>query len=330
MSFLDVLITQRIFFVVVLYVLSYEFVRKQDRDAEAKGSYTNGFTGSGNTLTAVIKGDLAGFKVKLKGAGLATDSNGMPNAGTVSSIEVIETATGQISTLTLYNSSTPAAQLVSEAAKGSGIPRADHYPDLMALLVPTFLNANGDGGGNYFQGSQGDDEINGKGGNDKLYLWKGDDKFDGGKGRDSVDASWQNKAINANLIKGWVKYGTEQASLSGVENVTGSRKDDTITGNSAANVLAGRKGNDKLTGKGGNDKFVFKPNEGTNVITDFQNGKDKLDLKGFKFKSKAAALKHFSEVGSSNDDICKFVFDGTIVKIKGVDLKNIDATDIVI
>ena len=304
----------------------------QKREAASRTSAemsAKGFTGNSSKLTTNLTGDFAGFAVVFHGSGLGTNAKGVPNAGMVEWIEVVHKSTGQKAVVTL-EIQRAAADLISSAGLGSGSPRADHYEDLMDLLVPNFMIATGNKQDNVFQGSKGADEISAKGGNDKLYLWKGDDKFDGGKGRDSVDASWQNKAINANLIKGWVKYGTDEAKLARVENVTGSRKDDTITGNSAANVLAGRKGNDKLTGKGGNDKFVFKPNEGTNVITDFQNGKDKLDLKGFKFKSKAAALKHFSEVGSSNDDICKFVFDGTIVKIKGVDLKNIDATDIVI
>jgi Ca2+-binding RTX toxin-like protein len=48
----------------------------------------------------------------------------------------------------------------------------------------------------------------------------------------------------------------------------GSAGHDVLIGGSAADVLIGGKG-DTLTGGGGPDTFVFRPNFGTNVITDF-------------------------------------------------------------
>lgn len=58
-------------------------------------------------------------------------------------------------------------------------------------------------------------------------------------------------------------------TFTGFENVIGSAFDDTLTGTSGKNVLTGGGGNDTLTGGAGADTFVFNPDSGTDVITDF-------------------------------------------------------------
>jgi Ca2+-binding RTX toxin-like protein len=47
-------------------------------------------------------------------------------------------------------------------------------------------------------------------------------------------------------------------TLTSIENVTGSRFNDTITGDANANVLRGGGGADRLTGGGGADKFDYR------------------------------------------------------------------------
>jgi len=105
--------------------------------------------------------------------------------------------------------------------------------------------------------------------------------------------------------------------FSSIENVIGGSGNDTITGNSAANrldggggrdiiragggndTIIGGAGNDTLTGGSGNDSFVFRPNFGKDVITDFQVGSaraasahDVLDLHGLGFTSIQDVLDH--------------------------------------
>ncbi|MBN3896731.1 MAG: FG-GAP repeat protein [Nostoc sp. NOS(2021)] len=51
--------------------------------------------------------------------------------------------------------------------------------------------------------------------------------------------------------------------------ITGSRSADILTGTINNNIIDGKAGNDKLTGNGGQDKFVFRPGDGTDIISDF-------------------------------------------------------------
>ncbi len=77
----------------------------------------------------------------------------------------------------------------------------------------------------------------------------------------------------------------ETDRLISIENVIGSNDGDTITGNSGANTLTGLEGDDILTGGQGNDTFVFLSSDSSDndTVTDFQNGRDLLDVSGFGF-----------------------------------------------
>lgn len=76
--------------------------------------------------------------------------------------------------------------------------------------------------------------------------------------------------------------------------------------------------------------FVFAPDEGLDIIRDFKNGKDKIDLSGFDFLLKATAMSHFIEIGSAKNDVVGFEYEGTAIKIYGLDLGDINGADIII
>jgi Ca2+-binding RTX toxin-like protein len=72
---------------------------------------------------------------------------------------------------------------------------------------------------------------------------------------------------------------------SGADNITGGEGDDVIDGdggkdklygNEGNDVMAGGAGNDTMTGGVGSDRFVF--TTGHDVITDFEEGDDDIDL----------------------------------------------------
>ena len=73
-----------------------------------------------------------------------------------------------------------------------------------------------------------------------------------------------------------------------------------LYGNSGSNTLAGGKGNDLLTGNGASDTFVFGPNFGKDIVTDFvANGTnhDIIQIDHSIFANYAALLGHAAQVG---------------------------------
>lgn len=156
---------------------------------------------------------------------------------------------------------------------------------------------------NILIGGAGADTLRGLGGNDVLSGGSGADILDGGEGSDTVtlaptvrtgdprNPEWAHQTgsqgpATVDLAAGTVTNGTtgEVDQLISIGLAVGSGQDDQILGNDNANRLAGGLGADELTGRGGVDRFAFKsPSEGEDVITDFVQGKDKIeiDIKGF-------------------------------------------------
>jgi Ca2+-binding RTX toxin-like protein len=183
----------------------------------------------------------------------------------------------------------------------------------------------------FVNGTNGNDHIAIYQGNVLVNAGDGDDVFslipvlkfavhalNGGNGTDTLDLSATTTANSVDLSAGFAtgsQIGLEL--LVSIENVTGGSGNDTIVGSGVANWLdggAGRdtiragngndtiiggSGNDALTGGGGSDTFIFHPNFGKDIITDFQIGgataattHDVLDLRGLGFSSIQDVLNH--------------------------------------
>ncbi|WP_067584009.1 beta strand repeat-containing protein [Endozoicomonas ascidiicola] len=105
----------------------------------------------------------------------------------------------------------------------------------------------------------GNDIVNAGAGNDTLKGGIGDDELNGGTGTDTVDYSDSNndvvtRGVVVNLQNGTATDGHGNTdSLSGIENVDGTRFGDTITGDGQNNILQGKDGDDTLNGGAGND-----------------------------------------------------------------------------
>jgi Ca2+-binding RTX toxin-like protein len=121
-------------------------------------------------------------------------------------------------------------------------------------------------------GTNDDDILTGGSGNDVLMGMKGNDYLDGSLGNDSLFGGKGNDI----LLGG-----------SGDDALFGSRGADILNGGDGNDILLGGKGDDlltgglgidTLTGGNGNDKFLLSTNSGTDIITDFEVGKDLLVL----------------------------------------------------
>ena len=105
----------------------------------------------------------------------------------------------------------------------------------------------GTSGNDQLSGGDPDDQIWGLNGNDRLYGNGGNDLLYGDNGNDTL---------------------------------FGGLGDDQLYGRAGNDWLYGGKGNDVLTGGYDNDTFVLASGEGTDSITDFELGKDKIALSG--------------------------------------------------
>jgi Ca2+-binding RTX toxin-like protein len=133
-------------------------------------------------------------------------------------------------------------------------------------------------------GSAADKVTNGGTIRGAVGLYAGADVFDGRTGRQIGLVS--GGAGNDRLLGGnW------DDSLSGGDNndiVRGGAGDDVLLGGTGLDTLWGGTGDDTMTGGPGADVFVFLRGQGTDRITDFVNGVDRLDLRAFDFASVAA------------------------------------------
>jgi Ca2+-binding RTX toxin-like protein len=104
----------------------------------------------------------------------------------------------------------------------------------------------------------GNDTVHGNIGTDVIYDSGGNDSFDGGGGNDTVDYSLvtSTAAATIRLDLGTVTgTGTGTDALTGIENVVGTRGNDTIYGSSAVNSINGFEGNDTIFGSAGDDNL---------------------------------------------------------------------------
>lgn len=106
----------------------------------------------------------------------------------------------------------------------------------------------GNGRDNVLNGGAGDDLLRGRGGNDIL---------DGGTGADTASYAEASDRVSASLASGQAFDGEgDRDALVAMENLTGSRFDDTLTGDAQANRLDGGDGGDVLQGRGGDDVLI--------------------------------------------------------------------------
>jgi Ca2+-binding RTX toxin-like protein len=103
----------------------------------------------------------------------------------------------------------------------------------------------GQGGADLLSGGLGDDNLYGGIGNDTLKGGGGVDHLDGGPGIDTVSYYEAAGGMHVQLYSNSVYYGSSDvlaATLSSIEDVTGSAHRDWLEGNSNANVLRGMDG----------------------------------------------------------------------------------------
>jgi len=185
---------------------------------------------------------------------------------------------------------------LSAKTSGSSISGGDGYDTINGAAGNDILH--GDGGNDTLYGSGGDDIIYGDAGDDSIYGGSGTNILIGGAGADGMNgftgtatASYatSSAAISLNLTSNANTGGDAQGdTLYGIANIIGSGFNDIIVGNYMDNTIIGGAGVDTLSGGTGAD--IFKYSAATesgaaagvrDIITDFTEGTDKIDLGDF-------------------------------------------------
>ena len=132
---------------------------------------------------------------------------------------------------------------------------------------------DGGSGNDFVDGGSGNDIIDGGSGNDQVLGGSGNDIVDGGSGNDIVDGGSGNDIVDGG---------------SGNDQVLGGSGNDIVDGGSGNDFVDGGSGADQLTGGSGSDRFIFlsasdsPAASGWDRITDFNQGRDKIDLAAFR------------------------------------------------
>lgn len=122
----------------------------------------------------------------------------------------------------------------------------------------------GNSGANTINGGAGNDTLRGGAGNDQLDGQWGDDILDGGAGNDTLKgydgndtASYATATagvtVSLAVTTAQATGGSGTDTLSDIENLVGSSKNDKLTGSTGNNTIEGGAGNDVLNGLGGFD-----------------------------------------------------------------------------
>jgi len=123
------------------------------------------------------------------------------------------------------------------------------------------------------EGSRHDDSLTGDAGPNVFFSTPGNDSIDGSTGTDTASYEFSQSPITASLTTG-TATGEGTDTMTGMENLDGSRFTDNLTGDAGPNVLHGLASNDTLSGSDGDDTLTG--DEGTDTL-DGGNGTDTCD-----------------------------------------------------
>jgi Ca2+-binding RTX toxin-like protein len=178
----------------------------------------------------------------------------------------------------------------------------------ISFISDTAANITGTQLADTFFGSSANDIIDGRSGDDLIIAGLGDDDLIGNSGNDTISGGAGNDDIDGGASN---------------DLLFGDAGNDIIQGgdNAGRDTIDGGIGNDTLTGGEGNDTFIFALNNGHDVITDFSNGDNIIDL-----TSQNLTFDDLTITQAGNDTVIEIDTDNSIT-LSGVEASNINAND---
>jgi len=160
---------------------------------------------------------------------------------------------------------------------------------------------DGGAGADLLFGDQQGDTLNGGNGNDTLDGGGGNDTLNGGNDNDILRGGFNNDILNGDAGADQL-FGDAQSDTldggGGNDMLFGGAGNDTLIGGFNDDVLDGGTGNDMLTGGAQFDRFVFAAGYDSDVVKDFQNNVDSIDLSSFGFAATNDAFAFGSQSGT--------------------------------
>ncbi|MDX5446130.1 MAG: Ig-like domain-containing protein, partial [Zoogloeaceae bacterium] len=228
-------------------------------------TYVGGATASGTITPADLVGGLYLFPMSESGA--AVDYIELTAVGTASN-----TGITALNTYIMDDSMVADLEFEFNAVDGDG----DTVPGSVSVTIQNDPVLSGTGGDDALAGGGDDNEISGGAGNDALFGGDGDDILDGGDGDDLL---------------------------------FGGGGDDTLQGGVGNDLLVGGQGDDILTGGDGDDTFQWLSGDvgsagapATDVVTDFGNGQNVLDLSDLLSDATSDTLSQYLSIESDGGD----------------------------
>ncbi len=139
----------------------------------------------------------------------------------------------------------------------------------------------GDSGRDHLNGGSGWDKLKGGSGDDTLIGEDGRDRLVGGRGADDLSGGNHHDALLGGGGDDDLLGGSGRDTLSGQsgdDSLNGGNGNDRLAGDGGKDVLIGHKGDDLLTGGKHADVFVFHRGHGNDTITDFEIGRDHIEI----------------------------------------------------
>lgn len=133
---------------------------------------------------------------------------------------------------------------------------------------------NGGGGGDNIRGDGGSDLILGGGGRDTVAGGRGQDTIEGGGGRDEVAGGGGGDMLDGGGGRDLVEGNGGRDSLDGGGGA------DTLNGGGGRDDIEGGRGRDVLSGGNGRDTFHFEQGSGNDVILDWRDRQDRIEIDG--------------------------------------------------
>ena len=204
-------------------------------------------------------------------------------------------------------------------------------------MLPFYSNGViiGGGGNDTLTGTAGADKIAGGTGNDVITDNYGANILRGGAGNDTITVGngSSGSTLNGGSGNDVLVSGAGSDTLrggAGSDTLTGGRGEDVLVGNGGRDTLDGGEGNDVLNGgRGsdllsgglGNDVFVFSASErGKDLITDFEDGADLIQISGLSFDALVFTASGSDTIISSATMVGQ-------ITLEGIDAASLTAAD---